>query len=320
MDRFGDLDLECDDEGSAPKTSLFGGKLKIHSKPADASTKAQTSSQNLEIPTNDDDQMDKSSKEAGKSFSGMFTKSPKLDRVDKRSQEDLSSQSELSGSTNSLSKSKEDLSGGSELSGSTDDLSENPSKEKGTFFGGMFKKRGAKFQSQEDLSVDDDGLVPTEQSVKEHEHEHKEKSGLSKEKNSPVQKPKSKQADGMTKSTFYTETPENVFNHDDEPLDNGEIKQSHKQSKLAGAVSKLNPFRSANKQEKLTGSEDEDSPASSRKFSGDKQVKSNPDVRGKSETPTVPPRPTEEEMKRTSTHNKVKPSKTEDKVQFSSLT
>ncbi|XP_036072354.1 histone acetyltransferase KAT6B isoform X4 [Oryzias melastigma] len=336
MDRFGDLDLECDDEGSAPKTSLFGGKLKIHSKPADALTKAQTSSQNLEIPTNDDDQMDKSSKEAGKSFSGMFKKSPKLDRVDKKSQEDLSSQSELSGSTNSLSKSKEssgilgrmfkkspkpsearsqeDLSGGSEPSGSTDDLSENPSKEKGTFFGGMFKKRGAKFQSQEDLSVDDDGLVPTEQSVKEHEHEHKEKSGLSKEKISPVQKPKSKQADGMTKSTFYTETPENIFNHDDEPLDNGEIKQSHKQSKLAGAVSKLNPFRSANKQEKLTGSEDEDSPASSRKVSGDKQqVKSNPDVRGKSETPTVPPRPTEEEMKRTSTHNKVKPSKTEDK-------
>ncbi|RVE60962.1 hypothetical protein OJAV_G00166150 [Oryzias javanicus] len=359
MDRFGDLDLECDGEGSAPKANLFGGKLKIYSKPADASTKAQTSgsSQNLEIPASDDDRMDKSSKESGKSLSGMFKKSPKLDRADKKSQEDLSSQSELSGSTNSLSKSKEssgilgrmfrrspkpsearsqeDLSGGSELSGSTDDLSENPSKEKGTFFGGMFKKKGAKFQSQEDLSVDDNDPEPTEHSVKE--HEHKEKSGLPKEQNSPVQKRKSKQAaaDGMMKSTFYTDSQENVFNDDEEPLDNGEIKQSHKQSKLAGAVSKLNPFRSANKQEKLTGSDDEDSPASSRKFPQDKQsavaemasklnpfrsannVKSNPDVRGKSGTAAVPPRPTAEEMKRTSTHNKVKPSKTEDKKKSS---
>ncbi|XP_078791136.1 apolipoprotein L1 isoform X16 [Oryzias latipes] len=308
MDRFGDLDLECDEGGGVPpKTSLFGGKLKIHSKPADASTKAQTSvsSQNLEIPANHDDLMEKSSKESGKSLSGMFKKTLKLDQADRNSQEDLSSQSELSGSTNSLSKTKEssgilgrmfrrspkpteagsqeDLSASSEQTGSTDDLSENPTKERSTFFGGMFKEKGAKFQSQEDFSVEDDlsggDAVSNEQSVKEHERKE----------NSPVQKPKSKPetANGMMKSTFYTDTQENSYNVEQETLAIEETKQSHKQSKLAGAVSKLNPFHSANK------------------------VKSNPD-REKSETPPVPPGPTKEEMKRTSTHNKVKPTKTED--------
>ncbi|XP_023821062.1 E3 ubiquitin-protein ligase RBBP6 isoform X5 [Oryzias latipes] len=349
MDRFGDLDLECDEGGGVPpKTSLFGGKLKIHSKPADASTKAQTSvsSQNLEIPANHDDLMEKSSKESGKSLSGMFKKTLKLDQADRNSQEDLSSQSELSGSTNSLSKTKEssgilgrmfrrspkpteagsqeDLSASSEQTGSTDDLSENPTKERSTFFGGMFKEKGAKFQSQEDFSVEDDlsggDAVSNEQSVKEHERKE----------NSPVQKPKSKPetANGMMKSTFYTDTQENSYNVEQETLAIEETKQSHKQSKLAGAVSKLNPFHSANKHEKQTGSDDE-VPAGSRRFSSDKpsavaevasklnpfhsanQVKSNPD-REKSETPPVPPGPTKEEMKRTSTHNKVKPTKTED--------
>ncbi|XP_078791134.1 apolipoprotein L1 isoform X14 [Oryzias latipes] len=333
MDRFGDLDLECDEGGGVPpKTSLFGGKLKIHSKPADASTKAQTSvsSQNLEIPANHDDLMEKSSKESGKSLSGMFKKTLKLDQADRNSQEDLSSQSELSGSTNSLSKTKEssgilgrmfrrspkpteagsqeDLSASSEQTGSTDDLSENPTKERSTFFGGMFKEKGAKFQSQEDFSVEDDlsggDAVSNEQSVKEHERKE----------NSPVQKPKSKPetANGMMKSTFYTDTQENSYNVEQETLAIEETKQSHKQSKLAGAVSKLNPFHSANKHEKQTGSDDE-VPAGSRRFSSDKPVKSNPD-REKSETPPVPPGPTKEEMKRTSTHNKVKPTKTEDQA------
>ncbi|XP_031153954.1 apolipoprotein L1 isoform X3 [Sander lucioperca] len=66
---------------------------------------------------------------------------------------------------------------------------------------------------------------------------------------------------------------------------------------------------------KQTNSDVEDPAVNGERSSEDKQVKSNmiqQETEERSETPMVPPRPTEEEMKRTSTYNKVKAKGTED--------
>ncbi|XP_022613834.1 uncharacterized protein LOC111231114 isoform X2 [Seriola dumerili] len=172
------------------------------------------------------------------------------------------------------------------------------------------------------------------------EKDKTEHSGDSNENTSSTEKPKAKQngLSAMMKNTFSTDRQEkNADTDGEETLDNGEGQPGHKQNKLAEAMTKLNPFRSANKSEKQTGSDDEEPPASSDKSSGNKQkdtedtetlkenekqvegklkpVKSNmiqQERKERSETPLVPPRPTEEEMKRTSTYDKVKPRGTED--------
>ncbi|XP_074508159.1 apolipoprotein L1 isoform X1 [Sebastes fasciatus] len=343
-------------------------------------------------------------KETGGVFSGMFKKSPKLSGARTQSQEDLSAAGELSGSKDNLSvnsntketggvfsgmfkkspkpsgaktKSQDVWSEPSELSGSNDNLSED-TKEKGGLFSGVFRKKGARTQSQDDLSVDIElsaiSDTPIEKSSKagvaakknqktpftssSQDKEKTEQSGDSNENTSTAEKPKAKQNgfSAMMKSTFYTDKQEKDSDSDSEEiLDNAEGQPNHKQSKFAGAMEKLNPFRSANKQEKQSSSDDEDPPASSEKSSGNKQSamagamsklnffqsshkrdtedtetlkenqkggeeKSKP-VKGnmiqrerkeRSETPTVPPRPTKEEMKATVTYDNVKARGTED--------
>ncbi|XP_035860880.1 apolipoprotein L1 isoform X4 [Sander lucioperca] len=72
---------------------------------------------------------------------------------------------------------------------------------------------------------------------------------------------------------------------------------------------------------KQTNSDVEDPAVNGERSSEDKQVKSNmiqQETEERSETPMVPPRPTEEEMKRTSTYNKVKAKGTEDNQELSS--
>ncbi|XP_047224791.1 uncharacterized protein LOC124870257 [Girardinichthys multiradiatus] len=105
-------------------------------------------------------------------------KYPKPNGLRAASKEDLSAQSELSKSNDSLSKTKEsdgfseifknpfvvrassreDVSVATGLSGSSENQSENHTKEKG-FFGGMFKKKVARSQSKDDLSMDEELLA-----------------------------------------------------------------------------------------------------------------------------------------------------------------
>ncbi|XP_068427537.1 protein starmaker-like isoform X2 [Clinocottus analis] len=299
------------------KGGMFSGMFKKSPKPFGARTRSQ---EDLLAPSElsgskDNLSVNSNTKETGGMFSGMFKKSPKPSGARTQSQEDLSAPSELSGSKDNLSvnsntketggmfsgmfkkspkpfgartQSQDGLSEPGELSGSNDNLNEN-TKEKGGIFGGVFKKKGAKFQSQDDLSVDKE---------------------LSASSDSLTEKPsKEKSSDSDSDSI----------------MENGESQPSHKQSRFSEAMEKMNPFRSANKHEKQMSSGDEDPPASSEKQKDTedietlketekqreeklKSVKGNiiqRDRKDRSETPVVPSRPTEEEMERTSTYNKV---------------
>ncbi|KAI9544332.1 hypothetical protein NQZ68_001204 [Dissostichus eleginoides] len=266
-------------------------------------------------------------KETGGKFTGMFKKPPKP--------------------LGERTPSQDDLSEPSELSGSNDNLSEN-TKEKGGIFSGVFRKKVARSQSKEDLTVDSELSASSDSLIEKpskggaaakilknpftssaQDKEKTEHSGDSNENTSTAEKPKAKQSgfSAMMNSTFSTDKQEKESDSDcEEMLDNEESQPSHKQSKFAGAMEKLNPFRSANKNEKQSSSDEEDPPASSEKSSGHKQknteedtqenekpgeekpkpVKSNMiqrERKERSETPTVPPRPSKEEMKRTSIYD-----------------
>ncbi|XP_022059190.2 apolipoprotein L1 isoform X2 [Acanthochromis polyacanthus] len=309
---------------------VFSGMFKKPPKSFGARTKSQ---EDLCAPdelsgSSDSLSVNSNTQETGGMFSGMFKKAPKP--------------------FGTRTKSQEDLSAPDKLSGSTEDLSENHTKEKGGIFSGVFKKKGAKFHSQDDLSMDGE-LSASNDSLAEKpsrggvaakilknpfssSSQEKEKTEHSNENSSTADKPKAKQNgfSAVMKTTFYTDKEEKSFSTDDEEtLDNGDNQPSHKQSKLAGAMTKLNPFRAANKHEKQTGSDDEDPTVSSKKSTGtkqkdaedtetleetEKQVKVKPKLvksnmiqqerKEGSETPVVPPRPTAEEMKGTVTYNK----------------
>ncbi|XP_071347019.1 protein starmaker-like isoform X4 [Trachinotus anak] len=306
-------------ENNKESGGMFSGIFKKSPKPFGARAQSQD---DLSAPSelsgsNDNLSVNGNTKESGGMFSGIFKKSPKPFGARAQSQDDLSAPSELSGSN--------------------DNLSENNTKEKGGLLSGVFKKKGPKSQSQDDLSVDGELSASSDSLIEKsskggvaakllknpftsssQEKDRTEHSGDSNENTSSTEKPKVKQngLSAMMKNTFYTDRQEkNADTDGEETLDNGEGQPSHKQNKLAGAMTKLNPFRSANKNEKQTGSDDEEPPAGSDKSSGNKQVKSNmiqQERKERSEAPLVPPRPTEEEMKRTSTYDKVKPKVTED--------
>ncbi|XP_040000649.1 uncharacterized protein LOC120799479 [Xiphias gladius] len=381
-------DSLTDNKSSKDKSGVLGGILRRSPKPGHVRRPSQDLLDNELSVTNDSLSEDSNTKESAGIFSGMFRKSPKPFGVRTQSQDDLSAPNGLSGSNDNLfennakesggmfsgifkkapkaiqarTESQDDLSAPSELSGSNDNLSENNTKEKaGGVFSGVFRKKASKSQSQDDLSVGGelsasrDSLIEksskgggaakilknpfTSSSQEKVKTEH---SGESNENSSSAERPKVKQ--GKNSDTDCEET-----------LDNGEGQPAHKQNKLAGAMTKLNPFRSANKSEKQTGSDDEDPPANSDKSSGHKQnamigamsklnpfrsankkdiedtethkenqkqveekpkpVKSNmiqQERKERSEPPLVPTRPTEEEMKRTSAYNQVKPRRTDD--------
>uniref|UniRef100_UPI0037E93296 nucleolar protein dao-5-like isoform X1 n=1 Tax=Semicossyphus pulcher TaxID=241346 RepID=UPI0037E93296 len=331
---------------------VFSGMFKKSPKPfARAQSQDELSAQSELSGSNDKLSVNSNTKDLGGVFSGMFKRSPK---------------------PFARAQSQEDLSAPGELSGSNDNLSENNNtKEKGGIFSGVFKKKVAKSQSQDDLSMDtelsasNDSLIEKsskgEASAKKktspQDKEKTEQSGDSSENTSTAEKPKAKQNgfSAMMKSTFHPDKKEKNSDSDgEETSENGEGQQSHKQNKFAEAMTKLNPFRSANKHEKQVDSDDEDPPESSEKSSHNKQsaaaggklhlfrtankkdtedteemlkekenqveekpktVKSNMiqrERKERSETPLVPARPTEEEMKKTSTYDKVKQRGTED--------
>ncbi|KAM7400175.1 hypothetical protein PAMA_004735 [Pampus argenteus] len=265
-------------------------------------------------------------KDKGGVFKGMFKKTTKEGpQQDLLENELLASNDSLSENTNT----KDDLSAPSEQPSSNDNLSVNHNaKETGGMFGGMFKKSpkpfGARTQSQDMVDnncrtfaslIQDDLSAPSELSGSNDnlsENNTKEKGGifsgvfkkpkllgaksqddlsadneLSASSDSLAEKPSKNGFSAMMKSTFYAD----------------------KQSAMVGVASKLNPFRSANKkdtEDTETLKETEEKP---------KLVKSNmihQERKERSETPLVPPRPTEEEMKGTSTYDKVKTRDTED--------
>ncbi|KAL7386295.1 hypothetical protein ABVT39_006292 [Epinephelus coioides] len=98
---------------------------------------------------------------------------------------------------------------------------------------------------------------------------------------------------------------------DEDPPVSSEKSSVNKQSSMAGAMSKLNFFHSSNKKD----TEDTDTLKENEKQVEEKSKPSNKTQRERkerSETPTVPPRPSKEEMKSTSTYGKVKARGTED--------
>ncbi|XP_056266502.1 dentin matrix acidic phosphoprotein 1-like isoform X3 [Pseudoliparis swirei] len=276
---------------------VFGGMFRKSPKAYGARTQSQEDVSAAGEPSGSADSrsLNSNPKESGGGFGGMFRKSPKAYGARTQSQEDLSA--ELSSSKDSLSvtsntkesggvfggmfrktpkalgartQSQDGLSEAGEPSGSDGDPSEG-AKEKGGLFGGVFKKKGARHQSQDDLSAD---------------------SKLSTDR----------LADKSSK--------EKISDSDELP-DDGESRPGHKQSTFAEAMGKMNPFRS-NKHEKQTSSDDEDPPGNKtvlvQKDAEDTETirdneKPHPRQRkDRSETPVVPSRPTEEDMKRTSTH------------------
>ncbi|XP_019203205.1 glutamic acid-rich protein isoform X2 [Oreochromis niloticus] len=280
----------------------------------DANAKEDLSAPSKISGSNDNLSVNGNTKETSGMFSGMFKKSPKPYGARGQSQEDLSAPNDLSGSN--------------------DNLSENHAKEKGGIFTGMFRKKGAKSQSQDDLSVDDEPLAGNDSAV-----EKSSKGGVAKILRNPFtsssqDKEKTDPSGDSQETVSTTEKPktkqEKSSNGDDEETsDHGDNESTHKQNKLAGAMTKLNPFRFANKNEKEAGLDEEDPTVSNEKSSDQKQEKetfSHDKVKprrtednneGKDMTsrekkekpakpPAVPARPSEEELNRIIRHSRQK--------------
>ncbi|XP_077471269.1 uncharacterized protein LOC144085650 [Stigmatopora argus] len=234
-----------DSKPSKDKSGVLGGIMK---KPKRGH--ARRPSQDLldiDLSASNNNANDNNKESAGM-FSGILKKSPKPLKERTKSQDDLSQ--------------------ASELSASSENLSEGGAKEKGGLFSGMFKKpkmlNATKTQSQEDLTADSQ-LSASSDSIKEKTSKEKSE-GL---KENLAEKPKVKQNgfSAMMKNAFHTDKHED--DNTEETSENGEIQTSHKQSKLADAMNKFNPFRSG--KDKQSDSSDEDVPLSSNKSSGNKQ-------------------------------------------------
>ncbi|XP_077371978.1 apolipoprotein L1 isoform X2 [Festucalex cinctus] len=277
------------DEGKSAKdkSGALGGMMK---KPPKRGHARRPSQDLLDIDMSaSHNNVNDNTKESSGLFSGMFKKRT-------QSQDDLSENDEQSGSGNNLAPSN---------------------KESAGMFSGMFKRspKLSKEKSQEDLTAaSSDSLA---------EKTTKEKSLGSKE--NLTEKPKVKQNgfSAMMKNAFYSDKPEKDNSDADiseQASDTGENQPGHKQSKLAGAMNKLNPFRSG-KDKQSSDSSDDDAPSD--KSSGYKQKdneetetlkESDMQVEGKqkmknsavdrerkqrSETPPLPRRPAQEEKSRT---------------------
>ncbi|XP_062259765.1 uncharacterized protein LOC133968002 isoform X3 [Platichthys flesus] len=295
---------------------VFGGIFKKSPKLSGARTQSQ---EDLTAPSEISGSSDNLSttgntKESGGMFGGIFKKSPKPLRARRGSQDDLDAPDEFSGSN--------------------DNLSENSTKEKGGILSGVFKKKGAKSQDnlslEVELSASSDSL--SEKSSKGgaknlknlknpftssfQEKEKSEPSGGSNEDISTTEKPKGKQngLSAMMKSTFHLDKREKDSDSDDEETsENEESQPGHKHNKFTEAMTKLNPFRPAAKKD----AEDTETLKENEKLEEEKSkpVKSNAiqrETKEKSESLVARPKPTAEEMKRTSTHDTVNPGGAED--------
>ncbi|XP_070974668.1 uncharacterized protein [Oncorhynchus clarkii lewisi] len=260
------VDLECEGE-VMEKGGKFSGMFKRSSKPAEHSVPVQDNlSVNTELSASNVS-LDNNTKEKGGMFKGILKKSPKPSQDVTHAQDYLSTDSELSSRR-----------------GSDDSLIVNiNTKEKGGVFSGMFRKSpkhlGARTHSQgnlDDLSTHSD-LSASTASLSE-------KTSKDKERDEDL-------SGSREKLTFS---------------------DKHFEAKQGGIMGKMfrNPFNSST-QDKNTEdtSRSRDKLMSSDKHSNAKDVKSNliqRDRKEGTEMPAVAPRPTEEEMKGTALHDRLK--------------
>nr|XP_040027843.1 uncharacterized protein LOC120816362 [Gasterosteus aculeatus aculeatus] len=327
MDRYADLDLDCEDGGVAQKAALFGGLFK---KSADPLPRAQDSlSLSSELSQSSDSLTDGGTELLKRSKAG-HVRRPSQDLLDSEftaSNDSLSENAatkEPGGLFNGVFKkppkpfgartqSQEDLSAPGEASGSNDNLSANSNtKGPGGVFGGMFKKSpkpfGARTQSQEGLSEPRE-LSGSRDSLSENAAEKGGFfGGVFKRKGAKSQSQDDLSEDGelsassvaltekssqggaaakILRNPFTSTSREKNSECEPEVPDGGETPLSQKQSKFSEAMGKMNPFRSANKHEKPTGADDKERDA-------DKQVEGNVirrEAKGRNESPPLPRRP-----------------------------
>nr|XP_023865534.1 ankyrin repeat domain-containing protein 11 [Salvelinus alpinus] len=260
-------DLECEGE-VMEKGGKFSGMFKRSSKPAEHSVPVQDHlSVNTELSANNVS-LDNNTKEKGGMFKGILKKSPKPSQDVTHAQDHLSTDSELSSRR-----------------GSNDSLVVNiNTKEKGGVFSGMFRKSpkslGDRTHSQgnlDDLSTHSDLSASTDSLS--------EKTSKDKERDEDL-------SDSREKLTFS---------------------DKHFEAKQGGIMGKLfrNPFNSSTQDKERTEdtSRSRDKLTSSDKHSNAKDVKSNliqRDRKEGTEMPAVAPRPTEEELKGTDLHDRLK--------------
>ncbi|XP_006792406.2 probable serine/threonine-protein kinase kinX isoform X2 [Neolamprologus brichardi] len=338
MERYGnlDLDLECHEGAVSQKASLFSGIFKKSSKSKELlpSAQAALTLQNPELSASNDSLTSKSKDKSGV-LGGLQKLSPKPRHV-QRSSQDLK---DVSASNDNLSEdtnAKEDLSTTVKIIGSNDNLPVNSNTKETS--SSMFKKSphpqedsaapddlsgsNDKNHTKDDLSVDDELLAGNDSAV-----EKSSKGGVAKVLRSPFtsssqDKEKTDHSGDSQENSSATGKPKtkeekSSNNNDEKKVDHGNNQPT--QNRLAGGMTKLNPFRYANKNEKEAGSIEEDLTVSNKKSSGHKQ-KDTEDAETLKENEKEVGEKSKPEVKGTSSHDKVKPRRSEDNNEGKDMT
>ncbi|XP_061775584.1 biorientation of chromosomes in cell division protein 1-like 1 isoform X2 [Nerophis ophidion] len=231
--------LTVDNEVSANSDSL-----------TEKTAKVTLLQQNQDISASNDSLDGKSSKDKSSMLGGIFKRPYKKGHARRPSQDLLDI--DLSASNNNDNES---------------------TKEPADIFKKSPKPLKEKTKSQDNLTVDNE-VSANSDSLTEKTAKYREKEKLEGSKENLAEKHKSKQSGFsalMNTLSFDKQGKDNTDVDVEETLDNAENQASHKQSKLAGVMAKLNPFKNENKEEKQSESSDEDTPASTDKTSSHKQ-------------------------------------------------
>ncbi|XP_039870963.1 apolipoprotein L1 isoform X4 [Simochromis diagramma] len=294
MERYGnlDLDLECDGGAVSQKASLFSGIFKKSSKSKELlpSAQAALTLQNPELSASNDSLTSKSKDKSGV-LGGSRKLSPKPRHVRRPSQDlkDISASNDnLSEDTNA----KEDLSTTVKISGSNDNLPVNSNtKETGGMFSSMFKKSP---HPQEDSAAPDDLSGSNDKNHAKDDLSVDDE--LLAGNDSAVEKSSKGGVAKVLRSPFTSSSQDKEkTDHSGDSQENSSAtgKPKTKENAVVGAMSKLISFR----QKKDT--EDAETLKENEKEVGEK---SKPEVKG------------------TSSHNKVKPRRSEDNNEGKDMT
>uniref|UniRef100_A0A669EI56 Apolipoprotein L, 1 n=1 Tax=Oreochromis niloticus TaxID=8128 RepID=A0A669EI56_ORENI len=306
MERYGNLDLDLECDGGAVSAAL--------------------TLQNPELSASNDSLTSKSKDKSGV-LGGLQKLSPKPRHVQRPSQDlkDISASNDnLSEDTNA----KEDLSSTVKISGSNDNLPVNSNtKEAGGMFSSMFKKSpnpqedfaapddlsgsNDKNHAKDDLSVDDELLAGNDSAG-----EKSSKGGVAKVLRSPF----TSSSQDKEKTGHSGDSQENSS-----ATGKPKTKENEKEAGSIEEDSTVSNKKSSGQKEKDT--EDAKTLKENEKQVGEKfnasPVKSNMNQyerRERSAAILVPSRPTQEEVKGTSSHDKVKPRRSEDNNEGKDMT
>ncbi|KAL2097169.1 hypothetical protein ACEWY4_006376 [Coilia grayii] len=312
-----------DNNSTKEKGGVFSGFLKKTAKPFDEGLSAQMSfGDNRELSASNDSVSEKTnSKEKGGVFSGMFRKTPRPPGGS--DQATLSVDKDLSASNDSLSES-------------------STNKEKSGILSGMFKRspkpNHKRTASQENL-CDQSDTSASNDSLAENSNSKMGVMGkiLRNPFSSTAQDKDKEKKDKSSDAKISQAKQENSSDSETEEMSDHSKHAGHKQNALAGAMSKLNPFRPASEGEKESERDDEDVSADSETQSHRKQKHSSvmdsedqleQDDREEKKTdantdqgegkekaarmPLVPPRPTEKELSSTATYSQLRRTATGD--------